>query len=264
MSKTKIPWTEFTLNPLVGCTKASIGCLHCYAVRMAARLANMGIYKYQQVVKKVGDKYIAEWNSKTYFDESCLQIPLKRKKPTMFFVSSMGDLFHESVSFGDIRKIFITIYSTGKHTYQLLTKRLERALEFWKWFEQNNKVDGKVYDLSLLQNLWLGVTVENQEMADKRIPILLQIPAAKRFVSIEPMLSKINIEKYLHCGISWCIIGAESGPNARPMNEEWVRNLIWQCKTNINVPVFYKQKRVGNQMIKMPILDGKEYKEMPK
>ncbi|HDY84616.1 hypothetical protein LCGC14_1606210, partial [marine sediment metagenome] len=228
------------------------------AERMACRLQRMydsdpygkfkHLAKYLEVVKfdhRAG-KY-NKWNGKTYCDESALEKPLHWKKPRRIFVCSMGDIALTPYQF--FVKIMITIKDCPQHTFMFLTKRPEQLLKLCRGLYEHGSPPG---------NLWIGVTAENQEQADKRIPILLQIPAVVRFVSIEPMLSEINLEKYLHCGISWCIIGAESGKNARFMNENWVRSLICQCKKN-QTAVFYKQKRVGNKMIKMPEIDGKVY-----
>ena len=197
---TKIRWTDETWNPVVGCTKVSEGCQNCYAEKMAFRLANMKKCKYREVVYGYDPKYdkkAGKWNGKTYCDESALDKPLHWKKPRRIFVCSMGDLFHESVPFEFIGKVMSvaakhigrTHHLPKQSVFQFLTKRPERMLEFSKWASPNGT--------PFPDNFWLGVTAENQKEADKRIPILLQIPAAKRFVSVEPLLSKINIKKYL-------------------------------------------------------------------
>ncbi len=290
----KIEWTEFTINPIVGCSKISAGCKNCYAERMACRLAAMGQKKYQEVTSGGGiilpdtpnkERY-KWWNGKTYFDESCLQIPLKRKKPTMFFVSSMGDLF--LAPFEQIDEVVATIALCPQHKYQFLTKRADRMLEYFEKEDDDgfvaedrldaNLMDGGYPDIQWpLPNLWLGVTAENQEMADKRIPILLQIPAAVRFVSIEPCLGAIDLTSISkpeqgtvkanvldrhgrHCGIDWVIVGGESGPGARFCNSDWAMSIVKQCKA-AGVACFVKQlhdQKTG-KLIKSPKGWPREY-----
>ena len=249
MSKTKIQWTEFSINPIVGCTKISSGCQNCFAERMAGRLANIGQKKYQAVVKPKQNhsrsykpKWAGKWNGKTYFDEFCLQIPLKRKKPTMFFVSSMGDIFCESVQFGDIEKVMATIENCPQHTFQILTKRADIMLEYFSGV-------GKAFELSYLPNLWLGVTVEHPDYKN-RIDILRQIPTTVKFLSIEPCLAdmgELNLE-----GIDWIIVGGESGPGARYCELSNIHNIVDQCK-KAGVKCFVKQ-------IHGPLHQGKKFK----
>ncbi len=208
----KIEWTEKTWNPIVGCSKVSPGCDHCYAERMAIRLCGMecarayGKTKYINVVTR--DKKTHGWTGQTWFDESALQIPLKRKKATTYFVCSMGDLFHESVPFDFIDKVFAVMALCHEHTFQVLTKRPERMAEYLGDIRRVVRIaaaasagSGMAIDLGRfwgstdwpLPNVWLGTTAENQEMADKRIPELLKCPAAKRFVSVEPMLGAVDL-----------------------------------------------------------------------
>jgi protein gp37 len=185
MSKSKIEWTGETWNPMSGCTKISEGCAKCYAEKMAHRLKAMGAKGYENgfAVTLHPDR---------------LNEPLKRKKPTTYFVCSMGDLFHEDVPFDYIDQIFAIMALTPQHTYQVLTKRPERMREYFEDGEERVEaffMDGGYPSNFLwpLPNVWLGVTAENQEQADKRIPILLDTPAALRFVSIEPMLGEIDL-----------------------------------------------------------------------
>ena len=233
MATTKIEWAERVWNPVTGCTKVSPGCQNCYAERMAKRLR--GRYGYPQ-----DDPF------KVTLHPDRLQEPvewLKWRKPKMIFVCSMGDLFHEDVPFDFIDRVFAML-SWGQakdldNKFLILTKRPERMLEYFK--QRDDWFDGELGNrsrLSCFENTWLGVTAENQEQADKRIPILLQIPAAKRFVSIEPMLGDValfDIEK-----LDWIIVGAESGQNRRECKNEWVRDIIGQCKV-ASIPVFIKQ-----------------------
>jgi len=246
---TKIEWTDESWSPVVGCTKVSAGCENCYAEKMAARLAAM--YRKDSIKYKHLRKYDyvitnGKWNGKIFCDESALDKPLHWKKPRMIFVESMGDLFHPSIPFEFVRKVFIIMYSTGKHIYQLLTKRPERALEFWNWFRENNHVGGKTYDLADLNNIWFGWTAENQPMMDLRTPIGLQIPAAVLFVSIEPMLEDMSLNMWVSESeslIDWVIVGCESGHGARYCPEKNIRNVVTQCK-DAGVPIFVKQMHI--------------------
>lgn len=214
MGKTKIEWAEKTWNPVTGCTRISEGCKNCYAERMAKRLRG-----------KFG--YPTDDPFRVTLHYSRFTEPMKWKKSCLVFVCSMGDLFHPNIPFMFIDYIMSTIYKTDRHQFLILTKRPERMKEYinYKYFS--------------IPNLWLGVSVENQETADWRIPILLQIPAAVRFISCEPLLSPINITKE-NKDIDWVICGGESGPNARPMHPDWARSLRDQCQES-GVPFFFKQ-----------------------
>ena len=236
MAKTNIPWADYTINPIVGCTKVSEGCLNCYAEKMAWRLKCMGVKKYQDVVDKDG------WTGKIGVDMSVFdKLP---KKPKKVFVDSTGDLFHENVDNDLIESVFAHASSTcyGDHTYLFLTKRPERL---------------KGISFTPYENIWLGVSAENQQRADERIPILLQRPAALRFVSLEPLLEEVDISPFIcglpsiypHCEIcsrtpvnclNWVIVGCESGPKRRKCKIEWIESVVEQCKA-ASVPVFVKQ-----------------------
>lgn len=221
MSKTKIEWATHTWNPVTGCSPVSEGCQNCYAARMAKRLAGRSGYPKDDPFRVT-------------FHPDRLAQPLKWKKPSRIFICSMGDLFHEEVPFNDIACILGIMAACQHHTFMVLTKRPANMLEFFKWLgrmaEGKSMIEvfphdshgwrcrhllkaaalgatenGKIAVHSLegwpLPNVWLGVTAENQARADERIPILLQIPAAKRFVSIEPMLGPVDIARWLL--ISW-------------------------------------------------------------
>ncbi len=258
---TKIEWTDATWSPIVGCTKVSPGCDHCYAEKMANRLSGIQT-KYSMVIHE------GKWSGNTFMDEIALEKPLSWKKPRRIFVCSMGDLFHESVPFNWILEIMYVINKCPQHTFQILTKRPERMHEFFTDWVPNpfSLEDGD------LPNLHLGVTAENQEQANKRIPILLQIPAAKRFISIEPMLGLISFRwamwqpmrsKTWHLDgmkeIDQVIVGGETGPGARPMHPDWVTQIRDQCIES-NTPFFFKSwggKDKANHLI-----EGKEWKGM--
>ncbi len=251
MQKTNIPWTEYTWNPSVGCELplASTGCQFCYA-----RQLHNTRHKAYLAGKKLPKQYARPFEEIQLFPDR-IDGPLHKRNPCNIFVGSMTDLFCPSVPFSFIEKVMATIEQSPQHTYQMLTKRPHVALEYFNGL-------GKKYELSSCPNLWFGASISNQPDADRIIPILLQIPAAVRFVSIEPMLGEINIKKYLHCGIGWCIMGCESGKNARTMDENWVRSLICQCKET-DTAVFYKQKRQGREIVKMPEIDGQVYDQYP-
>lgn len=221
---TKIEWTEKTWNPICGCSKLSPGCLNCYAEKMACRLQRMydsdpyGKYKHlEKYLDVVGFDHHAgkynQWNGTTQFDEKALTKPLHWKKPRMIFVCSMGDVFHESVPFEWVDKVMAVIALCPQHTFQVLTKRPERMAAYFRQERLHTMVTCMMVDVLCdtnptadlpdqsgpwpLPNLWLGVTAENQEQADIRIPILLQIPAAVRFVSVEPMLGPVDLSRYI-------------------------------------------------------------------
>ena len=211
MKTTKIEWTEATWNPSIGCNKVSGGCAHCYAEVMARRLQAMGVEDYKDgfTFKILPHR---------------LEVPLKIKKPTKFFVNSMSDLWHEKMPEEFLDQIFEIIEKTPQHTYQMLTKRAENMAKFFE-------------NRTIPQNVWLGVTVENKR-AKSRIDCLRSINAKIRFLSIEPLLE--DLEGIDFNQIDWAIVGGESGLKARPMKEEWVINIKNQCKKQ-DVAFFFKQ-----------------------
>jgi len=241
MNKTKIEWTEETWNPTVGCTKVSAGCKYCYAEVMAKRLQAMGVKGYEN-----GFEF-------TLMPER-LEQPLKKKKPTKFFVNSMSDLFHEKMPDDFLDKIFNVIEQTPQHVYQILTKRESRMAEYFA-----DKIPPK--------NVWLGVTVEDKKSGLPRIEKLRNIPAMIKFLSMEPLLEDLG--EIDLTGIDWVIVGGESGPKARPMKEEWVINIKKQCEEN-GIPFFFKQWGTwGSDMVKRNkkkngrIFQGKIWNDSP-
>lgn len=247
MTKSNIEWTEQTLNPLAGCTIVSSGCTHCYAMKMAHRLEAMGQAKYRGTTKVVNGNVV--WTGQINLDEKALVSPLKRKKPTMYFVNSMSDLFHENVPVEFVMRVFEVMRKTPWHTYQILTKRPQRMAAFMQ--------DYYAGTTQTIPNVWLGVSVENQATANERIPPLLRTPAAVRFISAEPLLEPIDLMNINGALNSWSdpdrtpvnvwegklhqvIVGGESGPDCRPMNIDWARNLCKQCRES-GVPFFMKQ-----------------------
>lgn len=211
---TKIEWTEQTWNPTTGCTKISPGCKHCYAEVMAQRLKAMGARGY-------GDGFALKIRSDR------LTEPLNRRKPTVYFVNSMSDLFHNDIPFDYLDCVFDVIAQTPQHTYQILTKRASRMR---KYFSSS--------DRRVPRNVWLGVSVENKKYGIPRIDELRKVEARIRFLSVEPLLEDLG--KVDLSGIHWVIVGGESGPKARPMKPEWVARIKEQC-LNADVAFFFKQ-----------------------
>ncbi|HUT44504.1 MAG TPA: DUF5131 family protein, partial [Desulfobacterales bacterium] len=208
----KIPWCDITINPIVGCTKISAGCQNCYAEKMAWRLKCMGIPKYQDVVDENG------WTGKIGFDFSCSdKIPRSLKSPKRIFIGSMCDIFHPNVPTEIIKNVLKATLHTYflHHTFMFLTKRPERMAEIIKkdW------------------GPWLGVTVEHPDYL-WRIDELLKIPAAVRFISVEPMLAPVEFDQFwgaLGVGIDWVVIGCESGPRRRSIPIKYIEDLVAQC-----------------------------------
>jgi len=276
MAETKIEWCDAVWNPTTGCTPVSPGCENCYAKRMARRLKAMGQPRYARGFAPAAHP-------------DALQIPLKWRKPRRIFVDSMGDLFHKDIPDGFIDAVFVVMGLARRHTFLVLTKRAIRMQEYCssdetlgRWTALAVKVLGangetriRYHDDGLsgirLDNVWLGVSVENQEAADERIPHLLRTPAAIRFVSAEPLLGPVDLGAdymfplcpkcnrhqvdrlggeccYPDCDgevtvgplIDWVIAGGETGPHARRSDLDWFRSLRYQCSA-AGVPFFLKQ-----------------------
>lgn len=258
---TKISWVinpdgtpGETINPVVGCSKVSVGCQNCYAESMARRLANMKYPQYDQVVEYgfKGNEFLPRfhgWNGKTAFVTSELKKPYKWKKPRTIFVSSMGDLFHESVDVEWQNSVMEMVMCCPQHTFLFLSKRATNMYEYFRDFPYT------------LRNVAVGVSVEDQATANERIPVLLQIPAAKRFISYEPAIGPVDFSRFIQCDHAACndygtgpcdtspcpsrpiasiIVGGESGPKARPMHPAWVRSVRDLCAA-VGVPFMFKQ-----------------------
>jgi protein gp37 len=233
MSKSKIEWTGSTWNPTTGCTKFSLGCQNCYAYAMARRLKAMGIEKYSNGFDLTLHPYV-------------LHEPQIWKKPRTVFVNSMSDLFHENIPEDFILETFRVMNQNPMHTFQVLTKRAERMAEL---------SDTIIWT----KNIWMGVTIESADYL-KRIECLNYTEAFVKFLSLEPLLgplSNLNLSK-----IDWVIVGGESGPKARPINEEWVLEIKDQCQS-AGVPFFFKQWGGKNKKKTGKLLLGKIYCEMP-
>jgi len=224
MTDTSIEWTDATWNPVAGCSVESSGCTNCYAMQMAYRLQAMGVKKYYGLTRKSGNKTV--WTGKIRLDTKSLQAPVKWKNPRQIFVNSMSDLFHEQVPFDFVAKIWDVMKSTPRHQYQILTKRPERMADYIS-----------MANAAPLDNVWLGTSVENSSTV-MRINILRTIPAAIRFISFEPLIGPVgpvNLEN-----IHWAIVGGESGPRARPIEEHWIDEIHDQC-IDYNTAFFFKQ-----------------------
>ncbi|WP_421902208.1 DUF5131 family protein [Maridesulfovibrio sp.] len=233
MAITKIEWTEASWNPMTGCTKISAGCKHCYAERMAMRLQAMNSENYSNGFKLTTHQH-------------ALTKPFEWKKPQMIFVNSMSDIFHEEAPFEFIKKIFGTMHMANWHTYQLLTKRSGRLKEL-------------APRLSWANNIWMGVTVESADYKH-RIDNLKSTSAKTKFLSLEPLLGpigKLDLE-----GIDWVIVGGESGPNSRPMEEDWVIDIKKQCLAQ-NTHFFFKQWGGKNKKKAGRLLQGTTWDQMP-
>jgi len=235
-------WWDISYNPVTGCTPVSIGCKNCYAKRLVGRFPQIhGIKRFDPLYGNTN--IIREEFNKINYHENRLDIPCHWRKPKRIFVCSMGDLFHADVSPGFVHEVFNVMLKSPQHTFLILTKRPENISSAYNFMEWDKGLS------PVLPNLWLGVTAENQEMADLRIPILLQIPAAKRFVSVEPMLGPINLTNFVGPwdGPDQIICGPETGPGARPMNLDWARSLRDQCVA-AGVPFFYKPGELDGQL----------------
>ena len=208
----RIEWTEATWNPTVGCTKISPGCKNCYAETMAKRLEAMGTPGYEKGFRL------------TILPDRLTE-PLSRKKPTVYFVNSMSDLFHKGVDDGFVAQVFDVIRRCPQHTFQVLTKRADRMAAFFR-------------DRKVPSNAWLGVSVEDRKYGVPRINALRQVAARIRFLSVEPLLQDVGALDLTD--IHWVIVGGESGPKARPMKLEWVESIREQCEAQ-GAQFFFKQ-----------------------
>jgi protein gp37 len=304
-----IEWTDRTWNPLRGCSIVSPGCVNCYAMKFAHRFSGAG-KPYEGLTKQT--KAGPQWTGKVKLVEDALLEPLKWRKPQRVFVNSMSDLFHEGVSDEFIDRVFAVMSLASRHTFQILTKRPERMLKYlapggeaferiaelamahqYGGFDVETYFDARDAHDNLsgfwpLPNVWLGVSCEDQQRADERITLLLQTPAAVRFISAEPLLGPIQlhiptktygVDGCDHCcngdrcddithrdrrsckycrgtgrarKLDWVIVGGESGPGARPCDVAWIRSIVQQCQA-ASVPVFVKQ--LGS----VPVMDGEEW-----
>ena len=303
--RSTIEWTDATWNPLRGCSRVSAGCQHCYAERVAARFSGPGM-PYEGLIHPT----TRGWNGQVRLVPEVLDQPLRWRRPRRIFVNSMSDVFHESVPDDRIDQVFGVMwaclynrYEQAGHIFQVLTKRPARMLEYLRqdrrrqWAQAAANYGGGldaagIYDQTFYfegphPRIWLGVSVENQAAADERIPLLLEAPAAVRWLSCEPLLGPIDLRRHFfgHCPIHdfpggfclqrthegvqhlhWVVTGGESGARARPMHPDWARSLRDQCAA-AGVPFFFKQwgEWIGGafdarkgKMICQPTLAGEE------
>ena len=229
-----IEWTDATWNPVTGCTKISPGCKHCYAERMAGRLQAMGQPRYRDGFNLT-------------LQHDIVTQPLSWKKPRLVFVNSMSDLFHDEVPLTYLKRVFEVMTEAHWHVFQVLTKRSERL-------EETAQL------LSWPPNVWIGVSVENEDYA-YRIDHLKRVPAAVRFLSIEPLLGPITKLSLTH--VDWVIVGGESGPFARFVDPKWVRCIRDEC-VSAGVPFFFKQWGGTRKSTTGRILDGRTWDELPR
>lgn len=275
---TGIEWTDATWNVVIGCDKVSRGCDHCYAIRTATRMTSNPNPKVSEPY--AGTVKAGEWTGRVNLIEDRLTLPLRWRKPRRVFVNAQSDLFHKSVADEFVARVFAVMALAPQHTFQVLTKRPGRMRSLLGgWGIHNLVMDRFANDDDLyvrralaagggqawpLPNVWIGVSVEDQKSADLRIPILLDTPAAVRWLSCEPLLGPVNLPACRCLGvgsiahgrhwpdtvcdqcrgsgsqIDWVVVGGESGPGARPMHPDWARSLRDQCAA-ANVPLLFKQ-----------------------
>lgn len=281
--KTHIEWTDATWNPLVGCTKVSAGCDNCYAEGVVTRWHAAG----SPAFPKPFDTVVMR-------GERMLTQPLRWRRPRRIFVNSLSDLFHDQVDDAFIAEVFAVMAMAPQHTFQLLTKRHGRMRSLLSSSRFATLVQNRVYKRNVyasppslpLPNVWLGVSVEDQQWANIRIPALLDTPAAVRWISAEPLLGRVSfrwakwqplseipggVTDHLDGlrGLDWVVVGGESGPKARPMEVEWARSLRDEC-AEAGVPFLFKQwgshDQHGHRIAKAVagrVLDGKTHDGYP-
>ena len=232
-TNSRIEWTQTTWNPVTGCSKISEGCKHCYAERMSLRLKAMGMAKYRRGFEVSQHK-------------EALGSPSTWTRPTLAFVNSMSDLFHDAVDVGFIRSVFEVMNRHPQHTFQVLTKRPDRAVAL-------------DHDLHWTSNVWLGTSIENERRLD-RLETVRRTSARTKFLSLEPLLGPLSGLDL--SGIDWVIAGGESGPGARPMDPDWVRQIRDLCVAR-RVPFFFKQWGGVNKKRAGRLLDGRTWDQMP-
>lgn len=250
---TGIQWTDATWNPIRGCSRVSEGCRNCYAEKVAYRFSGEG-QPYEGLVTEKG-----RWNGEVMWVEEHIDDPLRWRKPRMVFVNSMSDMFHESLSFDQLATLFAVMAAAQRHTFQVLTKRPERARWFFEklnsdwglaWREcfvtkarhyLGDGVDALALAEWPLKNVWLGVSAEDRDTWVKRVTLLDNLPAAVRWVSAEPLLGDLGDigPELRHC-VDWLVVGGESGPGARRFETGWALDIVRQCR-EASVPCFVKQ-----------------------
>ncbi len=302
--RSKIEWTDATWNPITGCSIVSPGCKKCYAMRHAARMERMLPPNSHYAGLTNPSKAGPVWTGKVNLaPDHIMTKPLRWRKPKRIFVNSMSDLFHESIPDEWIDKVFAVMAMAPQHIFQVLTKRPERMRDYFAarqegdpWAEAADEIADIVGNSDHpavlepkdipLRNVWKGVSVEDQPRADERIPLLLDTPAAVRWISAEPLLALLDIDVHLRLSpsaaflagmitgdmpswtrigstrLDWVVAGGESGPGARPCDIEWIRSLRDQC-AGAGVPFFWKQHVEAGRKISLPMLDGVMHDAFP-
>lgn len=303
--KTHIQWTEATWNPVTGCSRVSEGCRNCYAEQLAGtRMRHLP--RYEGLTRQTASG--PRWTGEVRMDAATLAMPLRWTRPRRVFVNSMSDLFHEGLEFEVIAAIF-GVMAAARHTFQVLTKRPQRALDFFAWLEARasqaragfpgdplawrllQTIRGAAFKAGApvgascsepvwpLPNVHLGVSVEDQASADARIPLLLQLPAAVRWLSMEPLLEEVTLWHHLSAAdsqgelsgpaavmLDWIVVGGESGPGARPFDLAWARGLVGEARES-GVPVFVKQLGSapveGGERLRLSSSKGADMEEWP-
>lgn len=240
---TSIEWTETTWNPVRGCSRVSPGCQHCYAERMAHRFSGPGM-PYEGLTRSSDTG--PRWTGRLELVPELVSEPLRWSAPRLVFVNSMSDLFHEAVPDAFIEEVFSVMKAATRHTFQVLTKRADRLRDLAR-------------RLPWPDHVWMGVSVESAAYS-ARIDRLRETEAAVKFLSIEPLLGPMSALDL--SGMDWMIVGGESGPGARPMHANWVRDLRDQCHA-ASVPFFFKQWGGTRKKDRGRLLDGRIYDEMP-
>jgi protein gp37 len=295
-AKSDIEWTSSTWSPVRGCTRVSPGCQACYAERLAGRFSGPG-QPYDGFARGRKEDYNGgsglprtngqwRWTGEVRVIPEHIAIPLHWKRPRKIFVNSMSDTFHEKLSHEEIATLFGVMAACPQHTFQVLTKRPQRMHKWFAWVKRAAirgvtpadiihffaKLDlpnerSLAYASSRpvwpLPNVWLGTSVEDQPRADERIPWLVKTPAAVRFLSVEPLLGPVDLTRWLGPDINLVIVGSESGHGARRMELAWVRSIRDQCVA-AGVKLFIKQfSTPAGKKLSLPVLDGRQWKEMP-
>ena len=232
---TGIEWTDATWNPVTGCTKVSPGCAHCYAEAITLRFKRGGPFLPGKTTIRLHPERLDQ--------------PSRWRRPRLIFVNSMSDLFHEDVPFEFVDEIFEVMSANPRHTYQILTKRPERMLDYVDWTHWREWP----------AQVWAGVSVENQYWADRRVPLLQQVPASIRFLSCEPLLKPVTLDL---AGIHWVIVGGESGHRARKMEEAWALKIKAQCQ-EAGVAFHFKQWGGRTSKVGGRLLAGQTWDEIP-
>jgi protein gp37 len=241
-----IEWTDATWNPVSGCLMISPGCTNCYAMRMAGRLQAMRHAAYSGTTRKSGSRQV--WTGRLHLNHSVLETPLRWRQPRRIFVNSMSDLFQDGVPDEFIKSVWAVMERASWHSFQILTKRPE-----------NMRRVLQEHKLPVLPNAWLGTSVESADYVE-RMRILRSIPARVRFVSFEPLLASVG--KPSLKGIHWAIVGGESGPAARPIQQDWVTTIQENC-SKYGTAFFFKQWGGTNKSKTGRLLNGRTWDAFP-